>query len=657
MWEETTVLQRIHGIGAVIFMALAATAGIATPAQAAPEGTIRYADSPSAVAGRYIVVLKDSAAAATAAAISTKAHDLTGRFGGQTRHVYGDVLHGFSVTMSQQQAKRLAADPSVASVEAVQRIQIADTQNNPPNWGDDRIDQANLPLNQTFTYPANPGQGVTVYVTDTGLNASHQEFTGRVKQGVDIVDGDNNPADCHGHGTHVAGTAVGTTYGIAKKASLVSVRVLDCQGTGTNDDLIAGFDWVRTNGVKPAVVNYSIGCTSPCTSQAMDTAVTNLINSGILVVMAAGNAGDNACSYSPQSVAAAMTVGNSNSSDARNSTSNYGTCLDLFAPGTSIVSASYSSNTGSATMTGTSMASPHVTGAAAVYLGQNPNATPAQVRDALVNNATTGKITSAGTGSPNRLLYTGFMNGGTQPGNPSVTNPGNQNTGVGQSADLQMQASGGTTPYTWTASGLPAGLSISSSTGRITGSPTTAGTSNVTVTVTDAASKTGTATFTWTVTSGGGGCTPVQVVGNSSLESGTTPWTSNSGVIGAWSSYGYPGHTGTRSAWLGGQGQTHTDYISQSVTIPAGCTSATLRYWVRITTAENDGQVWDRLTVTMGSTTVASATNLDANSAYVEKVVNVSQFAGQTVTLKFNGVEDQSLQTSFVIDDVTISAS
>ncbi|WP_034591721.1 S8 family peptidase [Hamadaea tsunoensis] len=651
------MLQRIHGIGAVIFMALAATAGIATPAQAAPEGTIRYADSPSAVAGRYIVVLKDSAAAATAAAISTKAHDLTGRFGGQTRHVYGDVLHGFSVTMSQQQAKRLAADPSVASVEAVQRIQIADTQNNPPNWGDDRIDQANLPLNQTFTYPANPGQGVTVYVTDTGLNASHQEFTGRVKQGVDIVDGDNNPADCHGHGTHVAGTAVGTTYGIAKKASLVSVRVLDCQGTGTNDDLIAGFDWVRTNGVKPAVVNYSIGCTSPCTSQAMDTAVTNLINSGILVVMAAGNAGDNACSYSPQSVAAAMTVGNSNSSDARNSTSNYGTCLDLFAPGTSIVSASYSSNTGSATMTGTSMASPHVTGAAAVYLGQNPNATPAQVRDALVNNATTGKITSAGTGSPNRLLYTGFMNGGTQPGNPSVTNPGNQNTGVGQSADLQMQASGGTTPYTWTASGLPAGLSISSSTGRITGSPTTAGTSNVTVTVTDAASKTGTATFTWTVTSGGGGCTPVQVVGNSSLESGTTPWTSNSGVIGAWSSYGYPGHTGTRSAWLGGQGQTHTDYISQSVTIPAGCTSATLRYWVRITTAENDGQVWDRLTVTMGSTTVASATNLDANSAYVEKVVNVSQFAGQTVTLKFNGVEDQSLQTSFVIDDVTISAS
>jgi hypothetical protein len=175
--------------------------------------------------------------------------------------------------------------------------------------------------------------------------------------------------------------------------------------------------------------------------------------------------------------------------------------------------------------------------------------------------------------------------------------------------------------------------------------------------VTDAASRTATASFTWTVTSGGGGCTAVQVVGNPSLENGTTPWSANSGVIGAWAGYGYPGHTGTRSAWLGGQGRTHTDYISQSVTIPAACTSAVLRYWVRITTAENDGRVWDRLTVTMGSTTVAAATNLDANSAYVEKVVDVSQFRGQTVTLRFNGVEDQSLQTSFVIDDVTINAS
>lgn len=650
--------QRVSTLGIAIIVAFAGAlgaGGLANAAPTGPEAPILYAGSPNAVADRYIVVFKDSAVPAST--VGAKARDLAGRFGGKARHVYTAGLRGFSVGMSAAQARKLAADPAVAAIEAVQRIGVLDTQNNPPNWGDDRIDQANLPLNQAYTYPTNPGQGVTVYVLDTGINANHVDFTGRVKQGTDMVDDDSTPTDCHGHGTHVAGTSVGTSYGVAKKASVVAVRVLNCQGSGTNDDLIAGINWVRTNAQKPAVVNYSIGCQSRCTSQAMDSAVSSLISSGVQFVQAAGNSSDDACYYSPQGVAAAVTVGNTNSSDARNSSSNYGSCLDIFAPGTSIVSASYSSNTGSATMTGTSMASPHTAGAAAVYLGLNPNATPAQVRDALVNNATTGKVTSPGTGSPNRLLYTGFMNGGTNPNNPSVTNPGNRSTAVGQSVSLQMQATGGTSPYTWSASGLPAGLSISSSSGLISGSPTTAGTSNVTVTVTDSASRTGSTNFTWTVTSGGGGCTPVQVVGNSSLENGTTPWTADTGVVGAWAGSGYPGRTGTRSAWLGGQGQTQTDWLQQSVTIPAGCTSATLRYWVRITTAENDGQVWDRLTVTMGSTTVATATNLDANSAYVEKVVNVSQFAGQTVTLKFNGVEDQSLQTSWVIDDVTISAS
>jgi subtilisin family serine protease len=217
---------------------------------------------------------------------------------------------------------------------------------------------------------------VTAYVLDTGVNANHVEFTGRVKQGTDMVDDDSTPTDCHGHGTHVAGTAVGTSYGVAKKASVAAVRVLNCQGSGTNDDLIAGINWVRANAQKPAVVNYSIGCQSRCTSQAMDSAVSSLISSGVQFVQAAGNSSDDACYYSPQAVAAAVTVGNTNSSDARNSSSNYGSCLDIFAPGTSIVSASYSSNNGSATMTGTSMASPHTAGAAAVYLGLNPRSRP-----------------------------------------------------------------------------------------------------------------------------------------------------------------------------------------------------------------------------------------------------------------------------------------
>ncbi|GAB3825853.1 hypothetical protein GCM10027610_006390 [Dactylosporangium cerinum] len=290
------MLHRITAAGTALVAGLVGAFAAAGPATAVPAtGAILYADSPDAVSGRYIVTLKDGSTS-----IATQARQLTGRFGGQTRHVYDPVQRGFSASMSAQQAQRLAADPAVASVEAVQRITVADTQNNPPNWGDDRIDQRSLPLNQAFTYPANPGQGATVYVLDTGLNASHTDFTGRVKQGTDIVDGDSNPADCHGHGTHVAGTAVGTTYGIAKKASLVSVRVLDCQGTGTNDDLIAGINWVRTNAQKPAVANYSIGCGSRCSSQAMDSAVSSLISSGVQFVQAAGNNGDDACYYSPQ---------------------------------------------------------------------------------------------------------------------------------------------------------------------------------------------------------------------------------------------------------------------------------------------------------------------------------------------------------------------
>jgi hypothetical protein len=301
------------------------------------------------------------------------------------------------------------------------------------------------------------------------------------------------------------------------------------------------------------------------------------------------------------------------------------------------------------------MASPHVTGSVALYLGQNPTATPAEVRNALVNNGTTGKITSPGSGSPNVLLYTGFIGGGT-PGNPSVTNPGNQSTAVGQAVDLQLQATGGTTPYTWSASGLPAGLTLAASTGRITGSPTTAGTSNVTVTVTDSANKTASAQFTWTVTSGGGGCTPAQVVGNSGFESGSTPWTANANVIGNWTAY-YPAHGGSRSAWLGGQGATHTDYAQQTVTIPAGCTSVTLRFWLLVDTDEWESTVYDRMTVTMGSTTVASYSNLNPSASYVERVFNVAQFAGQSVTLKFSGTEDSNLQTSWLVDDVTITAS
>ncbi|GGS20229.1 S8 family peptidase [Actinokineospora fastidiosa] len=397
---------------AAVLLGAAATGIAVLSVPAAAEGTILGAGAPGAAKDRYIVKLKDNPGA-----LQTTSADKARRYGGAVRHRL-DVINGFSVTMTEQQARRLAADPDVEYVQQAVQMAAVDTQTNPPNWGDDRIDQRDLPLNGAYTYPTNAGQGAHVYVLDTGINAGHSDFTGRIAAGYDFVDGDSNPSDCQGHGTHVAGSAAGTRYGVAKKATIHAVRVLDCQGSGSSDDIIAGINWVKNNAVKPAVVNYSIGCRQRCTDPATDNAVKALIASGVQFVMAAGNSTDDACGYSPQYVTEGVTVGNSTRTDARSSSSNYGSCLDIWAPGTDIVSASHTSSTGTATMTGTSMASPHVAGAAAVYLAQNPGATPAQVRDALVTNASTNKLSGIGTGSPNRLLYTAFMNGGSPDPDP-----------------------------------------------------------------------------------------------------------------------------------------------------------------------------------------------------------------------------------------------
>ncbi|GAA2978272.1 hypothetical protein GCM10010483_23030 [Actinokineospora diospyrosa] len=496
----------------MVAVSVAAVAGaavvVAPPLLAAQDSAVAIvnAGSADAVADRYIVAFKSQGQGI--ASVSASATSLTQRYGGQIRHTYDAGLNGYSAKMSAAEAAKVAKDPAVAYVQQVTTMKLTDTQTNPPNWGDDRIDQASLPLDRSFTYPSNPGQGVRVYIMDSGINANHQEFSGRMAAGYDFVDGDSSPTDCHGHGTHVAGTAAGTTYGVAKKATISAVRVLNCQGSGANDDIIAGINWIRNNAVKPAVVNYSIGCQQRCTDNSLDNAVKALVASGVQWVQAAGNSSDDACYYSPQRVPEAINVGNSNSTDVRNSTSNYGSCLDIFAPGTSIISASYSSNTGTATMTGTSMASPHTAGAAAVYLGKNPSATSAQVQTALVNNSSANKLTSIGTGSPNRLLNISFLNTGT-PGDVTVANPGNQSATVGQAFNLTNSATGGTSPYTWSATGLPAGLSISSSTGTISGTPTAAATANVTLSARDSAGKTGTASFTITVGTTGGSCGPV----------------------------------------------------------------------------------------------------------------------------------------------------
>jgi subtilisin family serine protease len=367
-----------------------ATAIVATtvPAAAAPAtGQIRLAGTANAIPGDYIVVLKNT----------TKTAALAKDYGGQVTRSF-PVINGYQASMTKAAAERLAADPGVAYVEQNQTVSLLATQNN-ATWGLDRIDQRNRPLSTTYTYPTTAST-VTAYVIDTGIKYTHGDFGGRASFGYDAVG--SGGVDCNGHGTHVSGTIGGATYGVAKAVRLVGVRVLNCSGSGTNAGVIAGVNWVTQNARKPAVANMSLGGGA---SSALDNAVAASISSGVTYALAAGNSTANACNSSPARVPSAITVGATTSTDARASYSNYGTCLDIFAPGSSITSDWYSSNTATNTISGTSMASPHVAGAAALVLAANPSFTPAQVRDRLVTNATPNVVTGAGSGSANRLLF------------------------------------------------------------------------------------------------------------------------------------------------------------------------------------------------------------------------------------------------------------
>jgi serine protease len=360
------------------------------------------------VQNQYIVVLKDGTASlaserGSAPRVSTVARDMAGKHKAKMLRSFDRALRGFVVQADDAALARLLADPSVAYVEEDGIVSINATQTG-ATWGIDRVDQRDLPLNQTYNYDTT-ASNVHAYIIDTGVLLTHSQFTGRMGNGFDAVTSGGNANDCQGHGTHVAGTVGGSTYGVAKGVTIHPVRVLGCNGSGTNSGVIAGMDWVATNHVKPAVANMSLGGGA---SQATDDAVQRMVNAGVTVVVAAGNDNGDACTKSPARAPNAITVGSTTNTDARSSFSNFGTCVDIFGPGSSITSSWYTSTTATNTISGTSMASPHVAGVAALYLANNTTATPAQVTTAILNASTPNKVTSPGTGSPNRLLYSLF---------------------------------------------------------------------------------------------------------------------------------------------------------------------------------------------------------------------------------------------------------
>jgi subtilisin family serine protease len=529
------------------------------PEHPTPPAPVHRVNVAAEIPGRYIVVMDRRSDRADRVGLQRSA----ARTGGTVTREYDAALSGFAATLPAAAVETLRRDPAVEYIEPDVRVRVSGTQSGAP-WGLDRVDQRALPLNRSYRYAGN-GSGVTAYVIDTGIRKGHAQFGRRLASGFTAVPDGRGTNDCNGHGTHVAGTLGGKRFGVAKGVTVRPVRVLNCRGTGSMSRVLAGVDWVTEHHApgQPAVANLSLGGGR---SLALDQAVRNSIFDGVMYTVAAGNENRNACNVSPARVEPALTVGSTTRSDRRSPFSNKGPCVDMFAPGSDILSAWHTSKKATKTISGTSMAAPHVAGAAALMLQRNPAATPDLVTRSLLEATTTGVVGNRGTGSPNRLLYTR---------------------------------------------------------GKLIATPPPP---------------------------------PGNAIVNGGFEQGTVGWSGTPGVIHNGSSP--PAHSGAWKAWLNGYGESRTDTLSQTVTVPSA-DQVLLSFYLWIVTEDDVDVAYDRLGVEVVAGGVTSQragySNRDAGSSYVKRTVDLSGYAGQTVTVRFTGTEDSTLATHFLIDDVAIA--
>ena len=478
-------MRRLIALASVcVALAACSDAPVApTPSTLAPAAaTFTRGAGGVPIAGQYIVRFSDAEQD-----VGGHAASIAARHAGTITHLYRSAIKGMSLKLSDAAASALLAEPGVLSVEQDQVVSINTTQSN-ATWGIDRIDQRTLPLSGTYVYNAD-GTGVTVYIIDTGINFTHTEYSGRAFTGIDEVTSGGTAADCNGHGSHVSGTVGGTTYGVAKNVKLVAVRVLDCSGSGTTSGVIAGIDWVtaRKNATPsvPSAANMSLGGGFSAT---LNQAVANSVAAGVVYGVAAGNSSADACNSSPSSEPSAITVGATDINDVFASFSNFGTCVDINAPGVNITSAWIGSNTATNTISGTSMATPHVVGTIALYLQVNPASTAAQVDAALKANASSTPVPA---GTTSAFIYSGFISAAPST-TPPVANFTSSCGGLACTFDGSSSTALAAATYSWTYGDGGTGAGVTSS-----HTYAASGTFSVTLTVTDA---NGTSSKTSTVT-------------------------------------------------------------------------------------------------------------------------------------------------------------